>query len=74
VKGEPLPTVQWFKDGAAIEDSSERSISYNNGTARLRIEQVSLEDQGEYTCKASNSEGTASSTARLSVERKFPDF
>lgn len=71
VEGNPLPTVQWFKNHECIDNSPDFVITYNNGDAILKFEKVSLLDKGEYTCKASNEAGTAQSTASLSVARKF---
>lgn len=71
VDGNPLPTVQWFKNNDCIDNSPDYVITYNNGEAILRFEKLALEDKAEYTCKASNEMGTTQSTASLSVTRKF---
>lgn len=70
VEGNPLPTVQWFKNYDCIDNSPDFVITYNNGDAMLKFEEVFLEDKAEYTCKATNELGMAQSTASLSVERK----
>lgn len=70
VEGNPLPTVQWFKNNDCIDNSPDYIITYNNGEAILKFEKVFLEDKAEYTCKASNQCGTAQSTANLIVTRK----
>ncbi|KAJ1525037.1 hypothetical protein ONE63_009883 [Megalurothrips usitatus] len=72
VEGLPLPTVQWYREENCIDDSPELAITYNNGQAKLRIEQVSLSDQAQYTCKANNTLGSASTSGRLSVEALKP--
>lgn len=71
VEGLPLPTVQWYKEDSCIDDSVDLAITYNNGQARLKLEQVSLSDQAQYSCKANNTLGSAITTGRLCVERKF---
>lgn len=71
VEGNPLPTVQWFKNQECIDNLPDYVITYNNGEAILKIEKTSLSDKGEYTCKASNELGTAQSTASLSIARRF---
>lgn len=71
VEGNPLPTVQWFKNQECIDNSPDYVITYNNGDAILKIEKTGLSDKGEYTCKASNEVGTAQSTASLSITRTF---
>lgn len=71
VEGNPLPTVQWFKNQECIDNSPDYVITYNNGEAILKFEKVNISDKGEYTCKAANEVGTAQSTASLSVTRRF---
>lgn len=71
VEGNPLPTVQWFKNYECIDNSPDYGITYNNGDAILKFEKVFLEDKAEYTCKASNQLGVAQSTANLAVARKW---
>ncbi|CAG9824336.1 unnamed protein product [Phaedon cochleariae] len=67
VEGNPLPTVQWYKDTVCIDNSSDYIITYNNGDAVLKFEHVYLEDKADYTCKACNQMGIAQSTANLVV-------
>lgn len=71
VEGNPLPTVQWFKNSECIDNSPDYVITYNNGEAVLKFEKITLEDKAEYTCKANNELGPTQSTASLSVTRKF---
>lgn len=70
VKGNPLPTVQWFKNDVNIDNSPDYVITYNNGEAVLKFEEVFLEDKATYTCKATNKLGQASTSAFLDVERE----
>nr|CAD7455194.1 unnamed protein product [Timema tahoe] len=72
VEGVPLPLVQWFKNDTCIDNSPDYVITYNNGDAVLRFEEVFLEDQAEYTCKATNPVGTDTCKARLTVEPLEP--
>ncbi|XP_075228866.1 zormin isoform X2 [Lycorma delicatula] len=72
VEGNPLPTVQWFKDDICIDNNPDYSITYNNGDAVLQIEQATLADQAEYSCRAANKIGTDSSSAKLTVKPKEP--
>ncbi|XP_043525686.1 uncharacterized protein LOC122536948 isoform X6 [Frieseomelitta varia] len=68
VEGNPLPTVQWFKNDVNIDNSPDYVITYNNGEAVLKFEEVFLEDKATYTCKAANRLGQASTSAFLDVE------
>lgn len=54
--GNPQPSIQWFKDGAALD--GEVSTTYV-------IESVDLSTRGTYYCTATNSEGTATSNPVL---------
>lgn len=46
-------------------------MSYDGTTARLKIKQVTAEDEGMYACEASNTLGKTTSTACLVVYGKF---
>ncbi|XP_046807761.1 uncharacterized protein LOC111679299 isoform X10 [Lucilia cuprina] len=72
VTGNPLPTVQWYKNDKCIDDSPDYVISYNNGEAKLRFEEVFLEDDAVYTCSASNPAGIEHCSASLIVEPLEP--
>jgi len=70
VKGNPLPTVQWYKNNINIDNSPDYIITFNNGEAVLKFDEVFLEDKALYTCKATNQWGQLSTTAFLDVKRK----
>ncbi|CAH3162892.1 unnamed protein product, partial [Pocillopora meandrina] len=61
--GFPTPEILWTKDGV------NRS---NNNT--LTIRQVRLEDSGQYTCSAKNSEGSKNSTFWIEVAGVSPQI
>ena len=50
---------------------SEIVMTYDGEKAQLQIPEVLPEDEGEYTCEATNSAGTASCSAALLVEGKI---
>jgi hypothetical protein len=68
VEGNPLPTVQWFRNDKCVDNDSNYSITYNNGNAILRIPSVRVDDQGVFTVKASNQVGQNDCSAIFSVE------
>lgn len=70
VSGNPLPEVQWFKNDVCIDNSHDYIITFNNGEAYLKFEEVFLEDKALYLCKASNIVGSEQCWATLDVERK----
>ena len=46
--GNPIPTYEWYKDGVVIPGATRSS---------LHIQEVLPDDRGNYSCKATNSEG-----------------
>ncbi|XP_069984239.1 titin isoform X5 [Penaeus vannamei] len=67
VEGHPLPVVSWSKDGKCVDESPDYVITFNNGECVLRFEEVFVEDQAEYQCRASNDLGEDITKARLTV-------
>lgn len=57
--GTPLPQTVWSKNGKLIQ-SNDRIIQGNYGKS-LIIKHVNFEDEGTYTCEASNGVGDANS-------------
>jgi hypothetical protein len=68
VAGNPLPTVQWFRNDNCIDNHPNYHITYNNGLASLQIPSVQVSDQGIFTVKASNQVGHNECSSILSVE------
>ncbi|XP_055522931.1 contactin [Wyeomyia smithii] len=60
----PRPKIVWKKDGNVIGSGGHRRIL---PTGTLQISPTSRDDEGLYTCVASNSQGVAESKARLIV-------
>lgn len=68
VAGNPLPTVQWFKNNICIDNSSDHYISYNNGYGVLKFDRIRMDNEATYTCKATNQLGSIECSGILSVE------
>ena len=67
----PAPDITWFHNGRALgltRGVQGRVMMLDNGN--LLITQVQLSDQGEYTCTATNSRGSASSSGLMTVVSK----
>ena len=65
----PLPSVEWSCNGALL--TIDRAFaSVGKDSCVLRINDVDVMDEGDYTCTIANEEGVASSTARLTVLSK----
>lgn len=71
VDGNPLPTVQWYRNDMCVDNDINYNITYNNGNALLRIPNIRVQDQGIFTVKAINQMGYNECSAILSVEGKF---
>lgn len=70
IEGFPDPEVLWFFSGSPIQESKRLKIEYeDSGSCSLIISDVSPNDAGVYTCRASNSHGQAETSAKLSVHR-----
>ncbi|XP_025203968.1 titin isoform X3 [Melanaphis sacchari] len=68
-EGNPLPTVQWYKDDICIDNSPQYQITYNNGEALLKIEHTNSSiHSGKYTCVATNRLGSDSTTSKLLID------
>lgn len=69
VKGYPMPMVTWLCHGESLGDDVLYScVSKPGGIHKLHIKECYLEDEGEYTCYATNTFGVASCPARLTVQ------
>ncbi|KAF7654021.1 hypothetical protein LDENG_00075510 [Lucifuga dentata] len=64
-QGIPLPTVTWYKNELALSQGSGIVIKPEDGT--LHIDRITVEDQGLYTCQATNQRGSAESSAYIWV-------
>lgn len=71
VSGDPEPQVTWAKNGKAISSSEIMDLKYKNGVATLTINEVFPEDEGVYSCTATNSIGSIETKCKLSVKRKY---
>lgn len=71
IEAKPEPEVHWEKDGKELNENSEDfSTSYDGERAILSIKRIYPEDEGEYTCIASNSNGKTISSACIIVDGK----
>ncbi|XP_014822635.1 PREDICTED: vascular endothelial growth factor receptor 1-like isoform X1 [Poecilia mexicana] len=64
-EGIPPPTITWYKDEQVLQQGSGIVLSEGDGT--LHIDRITVDDQGLYTCLASNDRGSAQSSAFIRV-------
>ncbi|KAG2461072.1 MYLK protein, partial [Polypterus senegalus] len=68
VQANPAPQVSWLLDGRPVTESAHSRVAHEDqGGFSLQLSSVSAQDSGLYSCKATNSQGEALSSARLSV-------
>lgn len=67
VEGNPLPTIQWFKNDVCIDVLPRYNILYNNGEATLRLDDLTIDDAGKFTCIAKNILGVDQCSAMLAI-------
>lgn len=71
VKGEPEPTIKWFKDDQPVDNTTATVISANG--QNIRFPEIETSFTGRYRCVAENSEGAISLhyTVELNEPPKF---
>ncbi|XP_074071703.1 uncharacterized protein LOC141507695 [Macrotis lagotis] len=68
ISGDPWPTVTWYQNGTALNQSQRFGIEEEDGRYKLYINEVSSQDSGCYCCIAENNSGIVESTSELIVE------
>lgn len=66
VFGAPRPEVRWLRNGVELTGGRFQVLS----DGRLRVSELLVTDQGEYTCLARNRFGDARASGKLEVKRK----
>ena len=74
VSGIPEPEVSWIKDDRPVRIGERIHAEEKGDLFSLKISDVDIEDEGTYTCQATNAAGTATSKAELNVECKGIKF
>lgn len=70
VTGIPKPDILWCRNEKPIHNSDKYTIKYDGDTVVLYVRNCTPEDNGLYTCNASNREGQDSCDARLNIVDK----
>ena len=68
ISGMPTPKLTWFKGSNLLKESPDFNQTFQDGIAKLRMEDVFPDDNGTYICVAINDAGECRSTCRLTVE------
>ncbi|KAM3729106.1 Hemicentin-1 [Dirofilaria immitis] len=68
VLGTPKPILRWYKDGKLLQSSAYVTIEHGGSTLLLR--KGRSQDEGQYSCVATNSAGNASLNVNVQLIRK----
>uniref|UniRef100_A0AAR2J867 Ig-like domain-containing protein n=1 Tax=Pygocentrus nattereri TaxID=42514 RepID=A0AAR2J867_PYGNA len=71
VAGSSPMEISWLKDGEPLRSDSEYTMTFDDNSAVLKIAKGEMRHSGEYTCVATNSVGTASCRAKLTLQGLF---
>lgn len=77
VVGKPDPNITWFKDQQQVQESDRIKLKVtSDNTCILNILKSDMDDEGTYTCSATNSAGKDNTSAKVTVsgEGKAPEF
>uniref|UniRef100_A0A8C4YJ39 Ig-like domain-containing protein n=1 Tax=Gopherus evgoodei TaxID=1825980 RepID=A0A8C4YJ39_9SAUR len=66
----PKPKIQWFFNGVKLTSSTDHKFVFDGSDYSLIILYTKSEDEGEYTCIASNKYGETACSAYLKVKPK----
>jgi len=68
VAGSAPVDVSWLKDGEPLRPGADVAMTHDDNTAALEILHGEKSHSGEYTCVATNSVGSASCRAKLTLQ------
>uniref|UniRef100_F1KQB5 non-specific serine/threonine protein kinase n=1 Tax=Ascaris suum TaxID=6253 RepID=F1KQB5_ASCSU len=70
IEGSPRPEFRWFRGLRELADTPKYTILSKGNTQVLIINDLQGDDADEYSCRASNSLGSRSTKAQLSIRSK----
>lgn len=71
VAGSSPIQMSWLKDGELLVEGGDYSMLYDDNTATLQISCGEARHGGEYMCVATNSVGSASCRAKLTLQGRY---
>ena len=63
--------VSWYKDGRAVHYDKTHLADQHGSLFMLRLKEITINDLGNYTCEAENSQGLARDHIELSGIKKI---
>ncbi|KAI6175533.1 hypothetical protein M3Y97_00699600 [Aphelenchoides bicaudatus] len=70
VQAEPRAEIQWFRGTRELVETSKYTIFNKGVTQTLLVSNLHLEDEDEYTCRATNSMGSRTTRANLKLSAR----
>lgn len=70
VTGSPTPKIQWFFNGVKLTPSTDCKLVFAGNDHSLILPYAGMQDEGKYTCTASNVHGEATCSAHLHVQQR----
>lgn len=72
VTGSPPPKIQWFFNGMKLTPSMDCKLVFAGNDHSLILPYAAVQDEGEYTCVASNIHGETTCSTHLHVQQRIP--
>ncbi|XP_009582128.1 PREDICTED: titin-like [Fulmarus glacialis] len=72
VTGSPTPKIQWVFNSRKLTPSTDCKLVFAGNDHSLILPYVGVQDEGEYTCVASNVHGKTTCSAHLHVQQRIP--
>ncbi|OXB61727.1 hypothetical protein ASZ78_002728 [Callipepla squamata] len=70
VTGSPTPKIQWFFKDKKLTSSTDCKLVFAGNDHSLILPYAGIQDEGKYTCTASNVHGEATCSAHLHVQQQ----
>ena len=67
-KGSKPIEFEWFKDGVKIYHNSDVTVETKTLSSSIQFDSVRITDSGNYSCRASNDDGSDQSSTYLQVK------
>jgi len=74
VTAEPEPSLTWFYNDQPLMSTAHIQLTFDKTATTLTILGATLQDTGDYTCRATNSLGEATTKTFLRVKRAYTCF
>lgn len=74
IGGSPEISIVWYKGETQIHPSNKYRMTFVDSVAVIEMQNLNVEDSGDYTCEAQNAAGRASSNTSLKVKGQDPLF